>query len=267
MQIDGLKLNLRVGENQLRRHRALLVGLSQSYLMSASHVATIENIMDMDPVGPSPDSTPGAPRSPEANTLLGGHAPTVHTSPQVPCSPPCSPQDMSESGITDYEAYLAQVPLGVGLGSATAEEQPTFAPSDDAPLANSLHAVLAQPADTLDHETSPSQALASWTQDMMAVSPTPFINNEDEEPTRGTPRRRLSDGRHAARSPVRYPHSDRRRSTRRSAERHHSSGRRTTHTPARRRNEVYSRQDARRSSQQPFHEDRAGTASARFHRR
>ncbi len=68
---------------------------------------------------------------------------------------------MSESGMTDYEAYLAQMPLGVGLGATAAEEQPTFAPSHDAPLANSLHAVLAQPVDTLDRETSPSRALAS----------------------------------------------------------------------------------------------------------
>eukprot|EP00854_Cymbomonas_tetramitiformis_P006793 gene6793-8115_t len=88
---------------------------------------------------------------------MSGGPPTVANSPRVPCSPPSFPEMETDY---HYDVFFAEAPLappGMNYEGRyrIAEAQPTFAPSDDAPLANSLLAVLAQPAEALDDETSP----------------------------------------------------------------------------------------------------------------
>ncbi|KAK3269137.1 hypothetical protein CYMTET_22402 [Cymbomonas tetramitiformis] len=122
---------------------------------------------------------------------MSGGPPTVANSPRVPCSPPSFPEMETDY---HYDVFFAEAPLappGMNYEGRyrIAEAQPTFAPSDDAPLANSLLAVLAQPAEALDDETSPSEALDSWTE-MLAMSPNTSVNDDEQEAARGTPRRR-----------------------------------------------------------------------------
>ncbi|KAK3253478.1 hypothetical protein CYMTET_37274 [Cymbomonas tetramitiformis] len=150
MEVEGLQLQRRVYENQLVRYRTLLAKLSESYAFSALDLAGIDSVASMDPpVRMSLEGvTPGAPQSPEVNVLLDVSPTAVNTSPHIPRSPPCSPRVMSDSGMTEFEAYMARMPLGM----SAQDERPTFAPAADAPLADSLHAVLAQPIDALDQE-------------------------------------------------------------------------------------------------------------------
>eukprot|EP00854_Cymbomonas_tetramitiformis_P004082 gene4082-5058_t len=146
LQIQGNKLEVRVVENKLRRHRAILLA------------------------------------SPDVDSLSGG-PPTVANSPRVPCSPPSFPEFETDVRYDVFFAEAPPAPPGMGYEGTyrIAEAQPTFAPSDDAPLANSLRAVLAQPAETLDNETSPSEALDSWTQAVLAMSPNPSVNDDEQE--------------------------------------------------------------------------------------
>ncbi|KAK3283172.1 hypothetical protein CYMTET_9120 [Cymbomonas tetramitiformis] len=247
---EGLRLQLTVCQNQQKQYQTLLAMFDRSYSLTDQDRARVAMVSSM---GARAGVIPAPGHLGAAGPVTLGAAPSqLETAPTaraqerptssscfVPRSPSYSPSSPTEpyspdgdTVMTTFQANLTQMAQqSLRSTGAHPEDQPTFAPSAQAPLAGSLaDAVLEAPLDTLG-DPPLDDYLTSWRERQMeqqrerrvyTPTPSPPSSDQDEDVSRSAQRRRLSRERHATSSPDARRGRAHRRSESRSRREHQS---------------------------------------------